>query len=206
MKSFELKGEPRKVFGKKDSKELRGKDLIPCVLYGGTKEENGGEGNVHFVVTREAVRKLIYSPLVQLVDVVVEDKKYKALVQEVQYHPVTDKIMHIDFYRIFENKPVVIEIPIVLEGLAQGVKMGGKLFQAIRKIKVRGLWKDFPQVLTINVENLGLGKSIMASDLKFDNLEVLTAKTVMVAIVKQTRAAKGGGAEGTAEGGAVPAK
>jgi len=184
MKTFELTGSKRESTGKKAAKAYRKESLIPCVLY-------GGEDVVLFTVTKESVRKLIYTPEVHTVNLSVEGKNYSAILKEMQTHPVSDEVIHIDFLQIFENKPVVTEIPIVLEGLAQGVKDGGKLSMDMRKLKVKGLYKDFPEKLTINIEDLGLGKTIQVGNLHFDNLEILNAKDNVVAAVKTTRATKG---------------
>jgi len=184
MKTFELTGSKRESTGKKAAKAYRKESLIPCVLY-------GGDEVVHFTVTKEGIRKLIYTPEVQLVNLTVEGKSYIAILKEMQTHPVSDELIHADFLQIFENKPVVLEIPIVLEGLAQGVKDGGKLSMDMRKLKVKGLYKNFPERLVINIEDLGLGKTIQVGNLHFDNLEILNAKDNVVAGVKATRAAKG---------------
>lgn len=183
MKLFELTGSKRESTGKKAAKAYRRESLIPCVLY-------GGEEIVHFTVTKDSVRKLIYTPEIQIVDLTIEGKNCKAIVKETQFHPVSDQLLHADFLQIFEDKPVVLEIPIELEGLAEGVKAGGKLSREMRKLKVKGLYKNFPEKLVINVENLGVGKSIQVGDIHFDNLELLNAKDNVVAAVKSTRAAK----------------
>jgi len=184
MKTFELKGSKRESTGKKAAKAYRKNSLIPCILY-------GGDEVVQFTVTKEGVRKLIYTPEVHIVSLSIEGKNYFAILKEMQTHPVSDEVIHADFLQIFDNKPVVIEIPIVLEGLAQGVKDGGKLSMDMRKLKVKGLYKDFPEKLVINIENLGLGKTIQVGNLHFDNLEILNAKDNVVAAVKVTRASKG---------------
>jgi large subunit ribosomal protein L25 len=183
MKSFELKGSKRESTGKKAAKAHRRESVIPCVLYG------GGEV-VHFTVTKDSVRKLIYTPEVQIVDLTIEEKSCKAILKEMQFHPVSDELLHADFLQIFEDKPVVIEIPVELAGLAEGVKAGGKLSLGMRKLKVKGFYKNFPEKLTINVENLGLGKAIQVGDLHFDNLELLNAKNNVVVTVKSTRSAR----------------
>ena len=183
MKLFELKGSKRESTGKKAAKAYRRESLIPCVLYG------GGEV-VHFTITKDSVRKLIYTPEVHIVDLTVEGKNYKAILKETQFHPVSDELLHADFLQIFEDKPIVMEIPVELVGLAEGVKAGGKLSRGMRKLKVKGLYKDFPEKLTINIENLGLGKSIPVGDVHFDNLELLNVKNNIVVAVKSTRAAR----------------
>ncbi|MDR1782802.1 MAG: 50S ribosomal protein L25/general stress protein Ctc [Dysgonamonadaceae bacterium] len=187
MKSFELKGSARQSIGKKAAKAYRRQALVPCVLY-------GGEEVTHFTVTKDSLRKLIYSPEVFIVDLTVDDKKSAAIVKELQFHPVNDEILHVDFLQIFEDKPVAIEIPVVLEGLAQGVKEGGKLSLDMRKLKVKGLYKDFPEKLVVKVESLGLGKVIQVADLKFDKLELLNNKDNVVCAVKATRASRGAAA------------
>ncbi len=194
MKLFQLAGTGREAFGKKAAKSVRSENAIPCVIY-------GGENTIHFSVTKDAVRKLIYTPLVQLVDLTIDGTAYKAIIKDLQFHPVTDEILHIDFYQIFEDKAVAIEIPIVLEGLAEGVKQGGKLSQGLRKLKVKGLYPNFPQTLTVNVSSLGLGKSILAGALNFENIEILTPKTTVIATVKLTRAARGAAAAAAASKG-----
>jgi large subunit ribosomal protein L25 len=183
MKLFELKGSKRESTGKKVAKAYRKESLIPCVLY-------GGEEVVHFTITKDSVRKLIYTPEVWVVDLTVDGKNCKAVLKETQFHPVSDELLHADFLRVFEDKPVVMEIPIELEGLAEGVKAGGKLSKEMRKLKVKGLYKNFPEKLTIDIESLGLGKTIQVGDLHFDNLELLNAKDNVVVAVKTTRASK----------------
>jgi len=183
MKTFELTGSKRESTGKKAAKAYRKESLIPCVIYGGAEV-------VHFTATKEGMRKLIYTPEVYIVNLSVEGEKYSAILKDTQYHPVSDELIHADFMQVFEDKPVVMEIPIVLEGLAQGVKDGGKLSMDMRKLKVKGLYKNFPEKLVINIEDLGLGKTVQVGTLYFDNLELLNAKDNVVASVKATRAAK----------------
>jgi len=197
MKTFELKGSKRESTGKKAAKAYRKDSLIPCVLYG------GGEV-VHFTVTKDGIRKLVYTPEVYTVDLSVDGKNYTAILKDMQFHPVSDELIHADFLQIFKDKPVVLEIPLVLEGLAQGVKEGGKLSMDMRKLKVKGLYKDFPEKLVVNIENLGLGKTIQVGDLNYKNLELLNTKNSVVASVKATRAVKATGTGEATE--ATPAK
>ncbi|GHU63097.1 50S ribosomal protein L25 [Bacteroidia bacterium] len=189
MKTFELTGALREGIGKKAAKAYRSESLVPGVLYGGTEV-------VHFTVSKEGIRKLIYTPEVHLVNLTVGKNNYQAILKAYQFHPVTDDLLHVDFLQIFEDKPVTIEIPIVLEGLAQGVKDGGKLSLEMRKLRVKGFYKNFPEKLTINIEELGLGKTIQVGSLKFENLELLNAKDNVVVAVKLTRAARGLAAKG----------
>jgi large subunit ribosomal protein L25 len=184
MKTFQLSGVGRADLGKKAAKAIRQEDAIPCVLY-------GGESVLHFTVTQDAVRHLIYSPEIFVVEVSVEDKKFNAILKDLQFHPVTDKLLHIDFLQVFEEKPIVIEVPVALEGLAEGVKQGGKLSLEIRKLRVKALYANVPEKLTINVSSLGLGKTIQVGALDFANLELMNAKNAVVCAVKLTRAARG---------------
>ena len=189
MKTFDLTGSKREGTGKKAAKAYRKESLIPCVLY-------GGEEIVHFTVTKEGIRKLIYTPEVFIVNLSIDKKKYTAILKDSQFHPVSDALLHADFMQISKDKPVVMEIPILLEGLAQGVKDGGKLSTNMRKLRVKGLYKDFPERLLINIENLGLGKTIQVGNLNFDKLELMNVKDNVVAAVKLTRAARGLAAKG----------
>lgn len=187
MKTFELKGEVRTDLGKKSSKAARVGESVPCVLYGGAE-------NVHFTSTASDLRKLIYSPDVFVVDLEVAGKKCKAVMKALQFHPVTDKVLHIDFLQVTETKPVVVEIPVKLEGLAEGVKAGGKLALEMRKLRVKGLYTNIPERIVIDVTSLGLGKSIQVGSVSVENLEILNAKNAVVAQVKLTRAARGAAA------------
>lgn len=191
MKSIEVKGSLRTETGKKATHELRKNDSIPCVLYGSQKDENGNIIDTHFAVTNEAVRKLIYTPHIYVVDLNIDGKIVNAVMKDIQFHPVTDKILHIDFYQIDESNPIVMEVPVQLEGLAEGVKAGGKLSLQMRKLKVKALYNVIPERLVINVSNLGLGKTIKVGELSYEGLELLNAKDAVVCAVKLTRAARG---------------
>lgn len=187
MKTFELKGALRSDLGKKATKALRNEDKIPAVIYGGDKSEVA----THFVVSNSDVRKLIYTPEIFLVDLTIDGKNYKAILKDVQVHPVSDAILHLDFLQVFEGKPVVIEVPVVLDGLAEGVKAGGKLSLDLRKLRVKALYNNVPEKLHIDVTSLALGKSVQVGQLQFDNLELLNAKNAVVCRVQLTRAARG---------------
>lgn len=187
MKVFELKGAVREDLGKKATKADRSGDNVPCVLYGGAE-------NVHFTATVSDLRKLIYSPDVYIVNLSVGGKNCKAIMKALQFHPVSDKVLHIDFLEVTDNKPVIVEIPVQLNGLAEGVKAGGKLALEMRKLRVKGIYTDFPEKINIDVTNLGLGKTIQVGALKLDKLDILNAKNAVVAQVKLTRAARGAAA------------
>ena len=183
MQVFELKGEIRTDVGKKATKALRVNEKVPCVLYG------GGE-NVHFAVTESNLRKLIYTQHVYLVKLHLDGQVHDAVMREIQFHPVSDKVLHIDFYRTFEDKPVVLEVPVKTVGFAEGVQAGGKLILTTRKLKVKALPKDIPDELTFNVEKLSVGKSIKVKDASFENIEIVNAKSAVIIQVKLTRAAR----------------
>lgn len=191
MKTFELKGEIRDDFGKKAARAFRREGLIPCVVYGGHDEKN-----LNFVVKQSDVRKLIYTPEVFLVNLNLGEKKLQGIVKELQFHPVKDSILHIDFLHVIETAPVVIEIPVRLVGLAAGVRAGGKLSLDKRKLKVKALPANLPEELVVNVEKMELGKSIQVGQLNFDNIEILNAKNTVVCRVQLTRAARGAAAKG----------
>lgn len=189
MKTFKLEGALRSDLGKKASKALRGSESIPAVLYGGKEV-------THFTVTQEAVRNLIYSPEIFAIDLVIDGKEVKAVLKDIQFHPVTDAILHLDFLEVDNVKPVVIEVPVVLTGHAEGVKAGGKLSLEMRKLKVKAIYTEIPEKLFIDVTNLGLGKTIQVGALNFDGLELMNAKNAVVCAVKLTRAARGAMAKG----------
>ena len=184
MKTFELAGEVRSEVGKKATKAVRSAEAIPCVLY-------GGKENVHFTVTESAVRKLVYSPDVFVVNLTVGGVTTTSIMKELQFHPVTDKILHLDFLEFSETKPVVVEVPVQLLGLAEGVKAGGKLSLETRKLKVKGLYKNIPEKIDVDVTSVGLGKTVQVGKLQVKDLEILNNKNAVVAQVKLTRAARG---------------
>lgn len=192
MKTFELKGEARTDLGKKATKALRKEDKIPAIVYGGEKADKA----THFTVTNSDVRKLIYTPEVFIVDLNIDGNSCKAILKDIQFDPVTDAILHIDFLHIFDDKPIVIEVPVVLDGLAEGVKAGGKLSLDLRKLKVKALYSKVPEKLHIDVSNLALGKSIQVGELNFEGVDLLNAKNAVVCRVQLTRAARGLAAKG----------
>ena len=184
MKSFDLKGTARTEVGKKSTNELRKNNSIPCVLYGIEKEAKA------FAVTTDAVRKLVYTPDIHVVNLTIDGVECKAVLKDIQFHPVKDTILHMDFLQIVEDKAIVMEVPTVLTGLAAGVKLGGKLQQAIRKIKVKAVYANIPEKLTVDVTELGLGKSIKVGELSFEGLELVTPAQTVVCSVAATRASR----------------
>jgi large subunit ribosomal protein L25 len=183
MKKFEIKGTARQALGKKDTRTLRAQDLVPCVLY-------GGEASVHFYVPESDFRKLVYTPKVYQAELDIDGKKYDAFMQELQFHPVTDKLLHIDFLQISEKKAVKIDLPVKLEGYAKGIQQGGRLKANLRTLKVKGIFKNLPDEIVIDVTNLGIGESIRVSDISVEGFEIMNKKTVPVATVVVTRAAR----------------
>ena len=184
MKSFDLKGTSRTEVGKKSTNELRKNNGIPCILYGIEKEAKA------FAVTTDAVRKLVYTPDIHVVNLTIDGVECTAVLKDIQFHPVKDTILHMDFLQIVEDKAIVMEVPTVLTGLAAGVKLGGKLQQAIRKIKVKAVYANIPEKLTVDVTELALGKSIKVGDLSFEGLELVTPAQTVVCSVAATRASR----------------
>ena len=184
MKSFDLKGTARTEVGKKSTNELRKNNGIPCILYGIEKEAKA------FAVTVDAVRKLVYTPDIHFVNLTIDGVECKAVLKDIQFHPVKDTILHMDFLQIVEDKAIVMEVPTVLTGLAAGVKLGGKLQQAIRKIKVKAVYANIPEKLTVDVTELALGKSIKVGELSFEGLELVTPAQTVVCSVAATRASR----------------
>lgn len=183
MKTVELTGELREKIGKKETNQVRNEGKVPCVLYGGEGE------NIHFKIDNISFEKLINTSEVYIFKIVLGSKEYNAILQEIQFHPVKDNVLHVDFLQVLDNKPTSIRIPIKVTGVAEGVKQGGKLQTKLRKLKVKGLAKDLPETLNIDVTNVALGKTIKVENLSFDNLELLDAKNAVVIAVQLTRSA-----------------
>ena len=190
MKEIALKGQLREATGKKASKELRKEGLVPCNLYGEKKGEKGLPEALSFAVSMSDLRKVVYSPHVYVIDLDIEGKAHKAIIKELQFHPTTDAVLHVDFFEVNETKDITVGIPVKLNGLAQGVREGGKLNLSIRKIDVTAPYKNIPEILNIDVTNLGLGKAIKVADLSFEGLTLSTPAQVVVCSVKETRASR----------------
>ena len=204
MKSIDVKGTVRKETGKKSTRDIRRAGAVPCNLYGEAKKD-GKPVALSFSATQEELRELVYSPDIYSVNLNIDGKEYKAIMKELQFHPVTDKLLHIDFYEITETKPIVMEVPIKLNGLAEGVRAGGKLSANVRKLKVRAPYTAIPEKLDIDVTNLTLGKTIKVADLSFEGLELVTSPSVVVCQVKMTRSAMSAASK-TEEGAEAPAE
>ena len=200
MKTIEIKGSFRTELGKKSSKQLRKIGNVPCVIY-------GKEKNIHFHAHELAFKNLIYTPEAHLVDLNIENQVHKAVIKDVQYHPVSDKILHADFIEVFENKPVTISIPIKVSGDSVGVIAGGKLTIKKRSLKVKGLPTDLPEFLPIDITNLKIHESVKVGDISFDKIELLDQKKLMVLTIATSRVAQKTDAEIAAEAaGAVVAE
>ena len=213
MKTYTLKAEARTDFGKKAAKAIRVENKIPVVLNGGevfalpfTGTLKPGEklveiGNGKALITTDLlvnaddVRKLVYTPDVFAIELDVNGEKRNAVLREIQFHPVKDTILHIDFLEVFNNKPVVVEVPVKLEGHAEGVKAGGKLTLSMKKLKVKAIYTEIPERVVVNIDHLGLGKTLQVGDLHYEGLELVNAKNAVVCAVQLTRAARGAAAK-----------
>lgn len=183
MKTFALKGELRTVVGKKETKKLRSEEKIPCVLY-------GLDENILFSVTLPDIQKLVYTPNVYLVDITVEGKTYQAIMQDIQFHPVTDTPLHIDFLKVSDDKMVKVNIPVKTKGFAKGIRAGGRLQVEKRVLIVMAKPKDLPDAITIDVSDLDLGQTLRVSDIETETMKFVNAKSVPVVRVMVTRASR----------------
>lgn len=220
MKTFNLTAEPRTALGKKATKAFRKEGLVPVVLNGGEVVELPYNGTVEngtkvvtlpgkkiadgkraesnkailatdLVVKMSDVRKLIYTPEIFVIDLSINGKVKKAVLKDIQFHPVTDEVLHIDLLEVYDNKPVVMEVPVKIEGHAAGVKAGGKLTLSMKKLKVKAIYTQMPERVIINVDNLELGQSLQVGALSYEGLELMNAKNAVVCAVQLTRAARG---------------
>ncbi|HBL78102.1 MAG: 50S ribosomal protein L25/general stress protein Ctc [Bacteroidetes bacterium GWF2_42_66] len=189
MKTIEIKGSKREATGKKDSKKLRVEGKVPCVLY-------GGQEPVHFYANSKDFKKLLYTPNVYLVDVDVDGTVSKAIVQDVQFHVIEDEILHVDFLQLSEDKPIKIEIPIKVQGYAEGMRKGGKMKLNLRRLKVKALPQNLPDAIPVNIDALDLGQSVKVGELQMENIEFLNAKSIPVVTIVVTRAAKAAASTG----------
>ena len=199
MKEITINAQARSEYGKKASRDLRRQELVPAVVYGVEKDKDGNPVSKSIVVTEKELAKLLYTPNVYIVNLVVDGKSVKAILKDLQTNYVTDRPVHVDFYQITADKPVVMEIPVKLNGLAEGVRAGGKLALNVRKLAVKATYDKFPDTLDIDVTNLGLGKTMKVAALSYEGLEIVTSKEVVVCAVRMTRAARAAAAETAAE-------
>ncbi len=182
MKHFVLKGQVREVGNKAVIKEYRKQGLVPCNIYG------SGVENILFTVTEKDLKGLTDTPASYIVDLELSNgQKYNAVIHELQYHPVKDNCLHADFLAVNEEKPISIMVPITITGHAAGVRAGGKFYKLVRELKVSALMKDLPDELVINIDKLQIGKRIVAGDLKYENVNVVSPKGTIICTVKSSR-------------------
>lgn len=182
MKSIALKGNKRTDRGSSDAKSLRKEDKIPAVLY-------GGKESIHFMIDEIPFGKIINSPNVYFVDLNIDGTTVRSIIKEVQYHPVSDKVLHVDFLEVVAGKPVTVMLPIKVTGTSVGVISGGKLRTVTRRLRVRGLADSLPEVITVDITQLKIGQSIKVAEIKADGLTLLDAPNAVVVAVKMSRAA-----------------
>ncbi len=182
MKTVSLSGSLRANVGSKDAASLRAKGMVPCVLYGGKEQ-------IHFYSDIRNFKPIVYTPDISLVELDIEGKKFNSILQEAQFHKLNDRLIHVDFLEVREDKPVVMEIPVKTTGVSEGVRAGGKLTIKTRKLKVKALPKNLPDAIVVNIEGLTIGKYIAVGDLSIEGVELLNSKNVTVVSVNTTRAA-----------------
>jgi len=182
MKTIEISGSARKELGKKSSKQIRKNGDVPCVIY-------GKEGNVHFYAPEPSFKGLIFTPESHFVELTLEGKKYKLILQDAQYHPVSDKLIHCDFVQVHEEVPVVMNIPVKVFGNSAAVKAGAKLIVKKRSLKIRALAKEMPEHVSIDITDLKINHSIRVIDMSIPNLEFLDLKTVAIVTISASRVA-----------------
>ena len=180
MKSINIKGHYRTEIGTKFATLLRKEGNVPCVIY-------GGEQPIHFYADAPAFRHLVYTSELKKAEIQFEDKTVNCIVQDIQFHPVTDEILHIDLIQLMPGKPVVVEVPIVLTGSSRGVRAGGKLKLVMRKIKVKSTEDNMPSSIEHDITQLKVGQSARVSDLNTDGIEVVTPANSVICIVKTSR-------------------
>ncbi|PJJ79663.1 50S ribosomal protein L25/general stress protein Ctc [Mucilaginibacter auburnensis] len=181
MKSIAISGSPRENVGKRDAKELRYDGKVPAVLYGGATQ-------THFSVSAADLKPVVYTPDVHFIDLEIAGVKSQAVIQDIQFHPLTEKIIHVDFLALDQNKPIAIDIPVKLTGTSPGVKMGGKLVQKLRKLKVKGLPKDHVDTVDVSIEGLEVGKSVRVREINLPNLQIVSAAEDTIVSVTTSRA------------------
>ena len=189
MKEIKVTGQKRTDLGKKASKLLRKEGMVPCNLYGEAKKD-GKPVALSFASPMSELRKIVYTPHIYVINLIIDGESHTAIMKELQFDPVTDAVIHIDFLEVNDQKPITIGIPVKLVGLAQGVRDGGRMNLSIRKINVTAPYQQIPEHLDIDVAALKIGKSIKVGELSFEGLDIATSKEVVVCSIKMTRAAQ----------------
>ncbi|HZH54053.1 MAG TPA: 50S ribosomal protein L25/general stress protein Ctc [Sphingobacteriaceae bacterium] len=181
MKSIAISGSSRKNVGKRDAKELRYEGQVPAVLYGGAEQ-------YHFSVSAADLKPAIYTADVHFIELDIDGNKHKAIIQDIQFHPLTDLVRHIDFLELSDDKEVAMQVPVKLTGTSPGVKMGGKLIQKLRKLRVKALPANMPQYIEVSLEPLEVGKSVRVEEVKIENAKVLNNSDDTIVSVVMSRA------------------
>ena len=180
MKTVALTGELRSDLGSKYSRAMRNEGKVPCVLY-------GGGDHIHFFVYAPDFKALVYTPNTYKVQLTIEGKKYMAILHDMQFHPVNESILHADFLAVDEKNPITVSIPVTVEGNSPGVRAGGKLIQKIQRLKIKGLIKDIPDSIVINIDGLELGQSTKVKNVEVPNIQILDNIDNAVVSIKMTR-------------------
>ncbi len=180
MRTVSLSGSPRANVGRKDAADLRAKGHVPCVIYGGKEQ-------IHFSVDEREFKPIIFTPEACVVNISVDGKEYRTILQDSQYHKINDKLIHADFLQILEGKPVSMQIPVKLHGQSAGVREGGRLVQKLRKLTVKAMIDRMPQYIDLNIDNLNIGKSITVGDVKIDGVTLMHPSNISIVSVQTTR-------------------
>ncbi len=188
MKSITIKGSQRESVGKVATKALRNAGKVPCVLYGGDK-------NIHFSAEEKAFKKLVYTPNVYTATIELDGKTYTAILQDIQFHPVTDRILHIDFYQLFDDKAITMEIPVRLVGKSKGVMAGGALRHNVRKLRIKALPANLPDFIEADITELEIGNKLYVTELTSENYTIMHPDNTVVAQVRMSRNASKATAE-----------
>lgn len=180
MKSVSMSGSLRGNVGKKDAKKARKEGMVPCVLYGGKEQ-------LHFIIEEKAFKPLLFTPDVFQIKLNVDGKISDVILQDVQYHPVTDSLLHADFLEVIPGKPVKVSVPVNLIGSSKGVLRGGRLIKKFRKLLVKGLVENIPEQIEVDISELDIGDAIKISDLNIDDIELMDPLGAMVVAVRTAR-------------------
>lgn len=180
MKSVSMSGSLRENVGKKDAKAQRANDMVPCVVYGGAEQ-------YHILVEEKQFKGIIYTPETRYAELTFGDKKMNVIVQDAQFHPTTEKILHVDFLEVIDNKPITVSLPLKTVGTSPGVLLGGKLIKKFRKLRVKGLLKDIPESIDVNIGNLELEQFVKISEISVPNVEIMEIKQTVAILVSRTR-------------------